>query len=60
MRTESTGNTPWHKIRKFLANPTVEVIVAIIAVMLAAWIVIGTEAMQRKDPDAFPVLFGYK
>lgn len=59
MRTESgNGNTPWNKLRKFLGNPTVEVVLAIIVVILSAWVVIETESSQRKTP--FPVLFGYK
>lgn len=51
-----SGN--WHKIRKFLTNPTVEVIVVMAIVLVSAWVVIDTESSHRKS--AFPVLFGHK
>ena len=56
MRTQSTGVTPWQKILKFITNPTVEVIAAILVVLVSAWIVIETDSTQRKH--AYPVLFG--
>ena len=55
MRTRSSGTTPWQKILKFITNPTVEVIVAILVVLASAWIVIETESTQRKT--AYPILF---
>jgi hypothetical protein len=59
MRTESgNGNTPWNKLRKFLGNPMVEVVLAILVVIFSAWVVIETESSQRKTP--FPVLFEHK
>jgi hypothetical protein len=61
MRTESSGNTPWDKIRKFLANPTVEVLLAILAMFVAMWVVIESEdSLNRRNASALPVLFGYK
>jgi hypothetical protein len=56
MRTQSTGITPWQKILKFITNPTVEVIAAILVVLVSAWIVIETDSTQRRP--AYPVLFG--
>ena len=55
MTTQSNGNTPWQRILKFITNPTVEVIVAILVVLASAWIIIETESTQRKT--AYPVLF---
>ena len=56
MRTRSSGNTPWQKILKFMTNPMVEVIVAIVVMLVSAWVVIETESTQRKT--AYPILFG--
>lgn len=58
MRIHSNGNTPWRKLLKFIMNPTVEVILAIVVVLLSAWVVIETDSTQRKH--AYPVLFGNK
>jgi len=60
MRTQSDGNTPWNKIRNLLRNPTVEVILAIVAMFFAAWIVIDTESELHRSTSTLPVLFGYK
>ena len=46
-----SGN--WEKIWKFFTNPTVDVILVIVVVLLSAWAVIETEATNRKS--AFPV-----
>lgn len=49
----------WHKtLRRILRNPTVEVLLAIVLVLLAAWVVIETEA-ERRAP-LFPLLFGHR
>ncbi|HXZ48429.1 MAG TPA: hypothetical protein VEG27_05370 [Usitatibacter sp.] len=46
----------WHKILwRIVTNPTVEVVVAIVVVLISAWIVIQTETEQRSTP--FPVIF---
>ncbi len=46
----------WYKrLWKILSNPTLDVIVAMVVVILAAWIVIESET-QQKHP--YPVLFG--
>ena len=58
MQSQGNGTTPWQKLWKFITNPTVEVILAIVVVLGAAWIVIETETAQRKT--SFPVLFGHK
>jgi hypothetical protein len=58
MHTSGNGTTPWRKIWKFVTNPTVEVLLAIVVVLVSAWVVIETESVQRKTP--FPVLFGHK
>jgi len=56
MRTQGTGTTPWQKILKFITNPTFEVIVVIVVMLVSAWVVIETESTQHKN--AYPVLFG--
>jgi len=56
MRTQGSGTTPWQKILKFMTNPMVEVIVAIVVMLVSAWVVIETESTQRKT--AYPILFG--
>ena len=56
MRTQGNGTTPWQKILKFMTNPMVEVIVAIVVMLVSAWVVIETESTQRKT--AYPILFG--
>ena len=56
MRIQSSGNTPWQKILKFMTNPMVEVLVAIVVMLVSAWVVIETESTQRKT--AYPIFFG--
>jgi hypothetical protein len=57
MHTKS-GNA-WQKaLWKIVRNPTVKVVAAIVVVMLAAWVVVQTEAEHRGT--AFPVFFGHK
>jgi len=47
----------WYKtLRRLVRNPAVEVVAAIVLVLLAAWVVIQTEAEHRGS--LFPVLFG--
>jgi len=53
-----TGITPWQKICKIVANPTVSVMLMMVVVLFSAWVVIETDSVQRRD--AFPVLFGHK
>lgn len=50
----------WHKtLRKIVSNPTLEVVAAIVLVLIAAWVVIGTEAEHHAAP-LFPLLFGHR
>ena len=56
MRTQSSGTTPWQKLLKFITNPTVEVLIAIVVMFISAWVVIETESTQRKT--AYPIFFG--
>lgn len=49
------ANHWYKKLWKILSNPTLDVIVAMVVVILAAWIVIESET-QQKHP--YPVLFG--
>ncbi len=58
MQPQGNSTTPWQKIWKIITNPTVDIVVAIVVVLGAAWIVIDTESVQRKT--SFPVLFGFK
>jgi hypothetical protein len=60
MRIQGNGNSPWDKIWKFLTNPTVEVLAAIVVVLVSAWVVVESESMSRRSDSAFPVLFGHK
>lgn len=49
----------WHKaLGKILRHPALEVVAAIVVVLIAAWVVIDTEA-ERRAP-LFPILFGHK
>ena len=48
-------NGDWQKaIWKIISNPAVEVVAAIVAVLLAAWIVIQTD-MEHPRHNPFPV-----
>ena len=48
----------WQKaLWKFVTNPMVEVVAAIAVVLLAAWMVIDSEAELRHQRSAFPVPF---
>jgi hypothetical protein len=44
------------RLWRILTNPTFEVVAAIVLVLLAAWIIVDSEALVRTS-DA-PVLFG--
>lgn len=49
----------WQKaLRRFVRNPAVEVVAAIVVVVLAAWVVVQTEAEHRGT--AFPLVFGHR
>jgi len=49
----------WHKaLWKILRHPAVEVLAAILVMLIAAWVVIATEAESRAP--LFPLLFGHK
>lgn len=51
--------TDWHKtLRRILRNPTLEVVAAIALVLLAAWVVIESEAERRAS--LFPVVIQHK
>lgn len=45
---------------KILTNPTVEVVAAIVAVLLAAWTVVQTEVETRQTVAPIPVLPAHK
>ncbi|HZZ94370.1 MAG TPA: hypothetical protein VFE23_17545 [Usitatibacter sp.] len=46
----------WQKaIWKLVRNPAVEVVAAIVAVLLAAWVVIQTEMEHPRQHNPFPV-----
>jgi membrane-bound ClpP family serine protease len=55
MTTKCTNNHWYKRLWRILSNPTLDVIVAMVVVILAAWIVIESET-QQKHP--YPVLFG--
>jgi hypothetical protein len=50
-------NSDWQKaIWKIVTNPAVEVLAAIVAVLLAAWVVIQTDLEHpRRNPFPVPV-----
>ncbi len=49
----------WQKtLWRILKNPALEVVAAILVMMLAAWVVVETEAEQRTT--LFPLLTGHK
>lgn len=49
----------WQRtVWKFVTNPAIEVIAAIVVVLLAAWVVVQTEVEQRTP--ALPVISGVK
>jgi hypothetical protein len=49
----------WQKrLWRILKNPALEVVAAILVVVLAAWVVVETEAEQRTT--LFPLLTGHK
>ena len=54
-----TTSNDWHRtFWKIVANPTVEVVTAMVVVLFAAWIVIAHETDFRQPP--IPVIFGHK
>jgi hypothetical protein len=55
MQTKCTTNHWYKRLWKILSNPTLDVIVAMVVVIFAAWVVIESET-QQKHP--YPVLFG--
>ena len=55
MTTKCTNNHWYKRLWRILSNPTLDVIVAMVVVILAAWVVIQTETEQK---NTFPVLFG--
>jgi hypothetical protein len=58
MQLKSMGHA-WQKtLLRIVRNPAVEVIAAIVLVVLAAVVVVQTEAEQRSTP--FPLLFGHR
>jgi cytochrome b len=52
------GNHWTKTLLKILRHPAVEVVAAMVVVLIAAWVVIATEA-DRRAP-LFPLLFGHK
>ena len=51
----------WQKaLWKFVTNPTVEVMAAIVVVMVALWVVVQAEVDLRNSHSPFPVPFGQK
>lgn len=54
-----TLHRPWRKILwKIVTNPALEVVVTIAVVLVAAWLLIQTEAVQSSGN--LPFLFGHK
>lgn len=50
----------WQKtVWKIVSNPTLEVMVAIVAVLVAAWFVVQTE-VERRHAVQMPFLYGHK
>jgi ABC-type nickel/cobalt efflux system permease component RcnA len=45
---------------RILTNPMFEVVAAILVVLLAAWVVVETQADLRHDKHRLPLLFGSK
>ena len=45
--TQKPNRYEMHKLWRILTNPTFEVLAAIVVVMLAAWIIVDSEAMLR-------------
>lgn len=60
MHTRDHTTTPWQKILKFITNPTVEVLAAIVVVLASAYIVIETDTSVSRKNTPFPILFGHK
>ena len=56
MPAKTVGKSLW----KFVTNPMVEVVAAIVAVLLAAWIVVATEVDARNGNLPIAVPFVYK
>ena len=51
---------PWHKtFVRILKNPTFEVLAAIVAVLLATWVVVQTE-VDLRQPQRPAIPFGQK
>ncbi|MBC8023835.1 MAG: hypothetical protein H7Y14_11985 [Burkholderiales bacterium] len=50
------GNDWRNAIWKIVSNPAIEVLAAIVVVLFATWIVVSTEADEKKS--LFPVLHG--
>lgn len=60
MEGKSLG-TRWPKaLWKFVKNPTVEVVAAIVVVLLATWLVVQTEMDGRRTARPFEVPFVHK
>jgi hypothetical protein len=60
MEGKSLG-TRWPKaLWKIVKNPTVEIAAAIVAVLLATWVVVQTEIDGRRGPRPFEVPFVHK
>lgn len=53
------GNNWQGTLWKLVTNPAIEVVAAIVAVLIAAWIVIDTDLLHN-GTQQFPVLFGHK
>ena len=53
------GNDWQGTLWKIVTNPTIEVVAAIVVMLIAAWVVIDTDAIHKGAPQ-FPVLFGLK
>ena len=58
MHSRFAGND-WYKVLwRLVTTPAVEVIVAIVVVLLSAWIVVQTEAEHRGT--LFPLFLGHR
>lgn len=51
----------WQKVLwRILTHPTFEVVVAILAVLVAIWVLVDAQLELRHDRHAIPLLFGQK
>ena len=60
MQLRLRSRDTWHKtLWKVVSNPAIEVVVAILAVLVAAWFVVQTE-VENRNALQIPFLFGHE